>query len=155
MHVSLLREMALMTEKQHSNRETSKKDDRPKLVRILFIVAGTVFLALGTVGVFLPILPTTPFLLLAAACYYKGSKRLHNWLLNNKWFGDYIRNYREGKGITLKSKIFAVTLLWITISYSAIFAVNILLVQLILLIIAIVVSIHIITLPTLKSSVND
>jgi uncharacterized membrane protein YbaN (DUF454 family) len=84
-----------------------------------FIVVGTISLGLGAVGLFLPVLPTTPFLLLAAACYYKGSERMHRWLLNNKLFGSYIRNYREGRGIALKAKVITLCLLWITICYSA------------------------------------
>ncbi|MCW3977642.1 MAG: YbaN family protein [Candidatus Bathyarchaeota archaeon] len=115
----------------------------------LFVLAGTVSLGLGCIGIVLPVLPTTPFLLLSAACYYKGSERLHNWILNNRWFGNYIRNYQEGKGIPLKTKIFTLTLLWIVISYSTIFMLNILVVQMILVGIAIGVSIHIVTLPTL------
>lgn len=118
--------------------------------RGLFIAAGTIFLGLGGAGIFLPILPTTPFLLLSAACYYKGSERLHHWILNNRWFGSYIRNYREGKGIPLKTKLFTLSLLWIVITYSALFILDILAVQIILFIIAIGVSIHIITLPTIK-----
>ena len=63
--------------------------------KAIFVVSGTISLGLGAAGLFLPILPTTPFLLLSAACYYKGSERMHRWLLNNKLFGDYIRNYKE------------------------------------------------------------
>ena len=73
------------------------------LSRWLLIAAGTVFLALGVVGILLPLLPTTPFLLLAAACYAKSSKRFSNWLLNNRVFGKIIKDYREGWGIPLNS----------------------------------------------------
>ena len=118
----------------------------------IFVVAGTISLGLGAVGVFLPILPTTPFLLLSAACYYKGSERMHRWLLSNKLFGSYIRNYKEGKGISQMGKILTLFLLWITISYSAFFIVNNSIVQIVLFTIAIGVTVHIITLPTLKKS---
>jgi len=118
--------------------------------RCFFIAVGTIFLVLGAVGIFLPILPTTPFLLLSAACYYKGSERMHRWMLNNRWFGNYIRNYREGKGISLRAKAVTVSLLWAVIAYSALFMVNVIIVQIFLFIIAIGVSIHIITIPTFK-----
>ena len=118
----------------------------------IFVVAGTISLGLGAVGVFLPILPTTPFLLLSAACYYKGSERMHRWLLSNKLFGSYIRNYKEGKGISQMGKIFTLFLLWITICYSALFIVNNYIVQIVLFAIAIAVTIHIMTLPTFRKS---
>ena len=121
-----------------------------KFRRGAYTVVGTVFLVLGGLGIFLPILPTTPFLLLSVACYYKGSERLHRWILNNRWFGSYIRNYKEGKGIPLKTKIFTLSLLWIAIGYSALLVLRIRIVQIILLIVAIGVSIHLIMLPTLK-----
>lgn len=114
------------------------------------MVAGSLSLALGCIGIVLPILPTTPFLLLSAACYYKGSDRMHRWLLNNRWFGSYIRNYKEGKGLQLKAKVFTLALLWLAISYSALFIVNILVVQAVLFAIAVGVSLHIVTLPTFK-----
>ena len=72
-----------------------------KFFRFLLIIAGTIFLVFGIIGIFLPILPTTPFLLLAAACYARSSKRFYNWLMNNKWFGNYIKNYNEGRGVPL------------------------------------------------------
>ena len=118
----------------------------------IFVVAGTISLGLGAVGVFLPILPTTPFLLLSAACYYKGSERMHRWLLSNKLFGSYIRNYKEGKGISQMGKIFTLFLLWITICYSALFMVNNYIVQIVLFAIAIAVTIHIMTLLTFRKS---
>ena len=119
-------------------------------IRILLIIAGTFFVGLGIVGIFVPVLPTTPFLLLAAACYARSSQRFYGWLLNNKWFGSYIRSYLERKGIPLRVKVITVTLLWITIGCSVAFAVNILVVKLILVLIAIGVSIHILSVRTLK-----
>jgi hypothetical protein len=114
----------------------------------IFVVAGTISLGLGALGVFLPVLPTTPFLLLSAAFYYKGSERMHRWLLNNKLFGNYIKNYKEGRGITLKAKAITLFLLWITICYSAFFIVNMIALQIVMLVIAGGVTIHILTLPT-------
>ncbi len=122
------------------------------IVRWLWIIAGSISLALGIIGIFLPLLPTTPFLLLTAACYARGSERLHNWLLNNKLFGKYIRNYREGKGIPARSKVLALTLLWLTIGFSIFYVIPILIVQIILLAIATLVSIYIISLPTLRTT---
>src|SRR4030042_5188214 len=126
-----------------SNTDSTRKDDyRNKVKRSFYFVFGTVFLILGGVGVLLPILPTTPFLLLSAACYYKSSKRMHYWLLNNRWFGNYLRNYAEGKGISLKAKLFTISLLWTLIVYSVFFAINNIIVQLILLCIAIGVTVR-------------
>jgi uncharacterized membrane protein YbaN (DUF454 family) len=118
----------------------------------IFIVAGTISLGLGAVGVFLPILPTTPFLLLSAACYYKGSERMHRWLLSNKLFGSYIRNYKEGKGISQTAKILILFLLWITICFSAFYMVRYFPIQIVLFAIAIAVTIHVITLPTFRKA---
>jgi hypothetical protein len=131
--------------------EPLKKKQKHKIVRSLLIVAGTISLALGAIGIVVPLLPYTPFLLLAAACYLRGSDRMHSWLVNNKWFGSYIKNYQEGKGLSLKTKIIAVSYLWITIIISAFFVINILWVQIILLAIATGVSVHIIRLPTFKN----
>jgi uncharacterized membrane protein YbaN (DUF454 family) len=121
-----------------------------KIVRPFFFVAGTSSLFLGAIGIVLPVLPTTPFLLLALACYCRSSERMTQWMLNNKYFGKYICRYREGKGIPLKTKIIAITFLWITIGYSAIFVIPIWIVQLILFIIAVAVTLHLIKLPTYR-----
>ena len=131
---------------------TKETNTEQKIVRALFFVAGTVSLALGTIGIVLPILPTTPLLLLALACYCRSSKRMTKWVLTNKYFGSYIRRYKEGKGIPIKTKIATIATLWITISYSAFFIVNIWIVQLILFTIAIAVSIHILRVPTYRET---
>jgi uncharacterized membrane protein YbaN (DUF454 family) len=130
---------------------TAQKSGKQKIVRALLFVGGTLSLVLGAIGIVLPILPTTPFLLLAAACYLRSSERMHNWLLNNRWFGGYLRNYQEGRGIPQKTKVIAATVLWISIVYSAFFVLDdILWAQAILLLIAVGVTIHLIRLPTFK-----
>lgn len=108
-------------------------------------------MGLGTLGIFLPLLPTTPFLLLAAVCYARSSEAFYNWLLNNKWFGQYIKNWREGKGIPIKTKILSISLLVLTIGYSVIFVVPIFIGRFFLILIAVGVSVHILSLPTLKN----
>jgi len=132
-------------------RVPTSKSKKQRIVKALLLTAGTISLTLGAIGIFLPILPTTPFLLLAAACYLRSSERMHKWLLGNRWFGEYIRNYQEGRGIPLKTKVVAVIVLWVAIFYSAFFALDgFLIAQVILLLIAVGVSIHLIRLPTLK-----
>ena len=121
-----------------------------KPVQILLITTGTFFVGVGIVGIFMPILPTTPFFLISAALYARSSKRFYNWLINNKIFGRFIKNYREGKGIPLRLKLVTIILLWITIGCSAIFAIDILWVRIILVIIAVGVTIHIIRIKPVK-----
>ncbi len=118
--------------------------------KILLIIAGTLFLILGVVGIFIPLLPTTPFLLLAAACYARSSQSCYEWLLNNRWFGNYIRNYIEGRGVPLKVKRVTLILLWIVIGSSILFVIQSFYIRLILVGIAIGVSIHILRLRSLE-----
>lgn len=115
-----------------------------KYFRWILIFMGTFFVGLGILGIILPVLPTTPFLLLAATCYAKSSDKFYSWLLNNRWFGSYIKNYREGNGIPLKIKIISVSLLWFTILCSTIFVINNQYIRILLILIAIGVSIHLI-----------
>jgi len=122
-----------------------------KIVRFFLIIVGTLFLFLGVIGIILPLLPTTPFLLLAAACYAKSSKRFYRWLLNNRLFGKTIKNYYEGKGVSVKFKIFTISLLWITIGITIFLIINILWLKLLLFVIATGVTIHIIFIKS-KSS---
>jgi len=126
-----------------------------ELKKNILIVCGTVSVGLGTIGIFVPLLPTTVFYLLAAYCYARSSQKFYNWLLNNRWIGEYIRNYREGRGIPLKQKIFSISLLWLTIGYSAWFVVSLWWVRLILLGIAIGVTIHLVTIKTYKPNTEE
>jgi len=118
-------------------------------MRWLLIGAGTLFVGVAVLGIFLPLLPTTPFLLLAAACYARSSERFYQWLLNQKQLGGHIRNYREKKGIALHIKVLTLSLLWLTIGYSALVAVDILWMRVLLLLIAVAVTVHMLRFPTL------
>ncbi|HUS79105.1 MAG TPA: YbaN family protein [Patescibacteria group bacterium] len=118
--------------------------------KVFFVVCGTIFLAAGLVGVVVPVLPTTPFLLLAAACYLRGSKRLHRWIMENPYFGEYLRNYVEGRGISRRQKVYTILFLWFMILFSIVVVVEGLAVSALLLLIASAVSIHVWTLPSLK-----
>ena len=147
-----------MEEKRKTFAEACKEQGR-KFVRTLWFIAGTICVVLGAIGIVLPLLPTTPFLLAAAACYYKSSEKMHRWLLNNKWFGEYIRNYQEGKGLTKKTKITALTVLWVTIGFSTVFvlprllpAMLVLPLQLVMMAVAIAVSAYLLRLPTFKKT---
>jgi len=135
-------------ERSDGSGETNKIPNR--LIRWVLIIAGTLFVGLGILGIILPLLPTTPFLLLAAACYARSSEKFYNWLLNNKWFGNYIKNYQEGGGVPLKIKVLSLSLLWITIILSATFVVTILLIRIILILIAVCVTVHILSIQALK-----
>jgi len=117
------------------------------------VTVGTIAVGLGIVGVFVPLLPTTPFLLLAAACFVRSSERLYIWLIHHKWFGDYIRHYREHKAITLRAKIVTLVLLWGVIGYTAFGIVTAWWVRALLGIIAVGVAIHILHLKTLTREV--
>ncbi|KFI08596.1 YbaN family protein [Massilia sp. BSC265] len=81
-------------------------------MKLFYNVAGALAVLLGILGLFLPLLPTTPFLLLASWCFARGSDRLHRWLLSHRVFGEYLRNFEAGRGIPLKAKILATTMLW-------------------------------------------
>ena len=107
------------------------------LTKVLLIIAGTISLAIGIVGIVVPLLPTTPLLLLSAACYVRGSTKLYNWLLDSKHLGTYIRNYREKRAIPLRTKFGALCLLWVSIGYSALFVVSLWWVRMLLLLIAV------------------
>lgn len=117
-------------------------------LKVFFIFIGSLCVALGVVGMFLPVLPTTPFLLLAAFCYARSSERFYRWLLNNRWFGEYIKNYREGKGIPIQQKIFTLLLLWLTIGSTVLLAISQVWQRLFLFAIALGVTIHLLTIRT-------
>jgi uncharacterized protein len=121
--------------------------------RKLLIGAGTLSTGLGIIGIVIPVLPTTPFLLLAAACYMRSSERFYRWLINNRIFGAYVRNYVEGRGMPLRVKVFTVLLLWLTIGLSMAFATQNLVIRVVLICVAVGVSTHIALIR--KSKVED
>ena len=120
-------------------------------MRIFLIIVGSVSLVLGILGIFLPMLPTTPFLLLSAAAWVKASPSLYEWLINHRVFGEYIRNFREYRAIPLRVKIISVSLVWLTIGY-CIFAVvdEWWWAQALMALLAIAISWHILSFATLK-----
>jgi len=120
------------------------------LSRAFLIIIGTLSVGLGILGIFLPILPTTPFLLLAAACFIRSSDQLYQWLIHHRWFGTYIRNYREYKAIPKITKIITLSLLWLTMGYSIIFIIENLAIQILLFLIGIAVTVHILRMRTLS-----
>jgi len=111
--------------------------------RRFLIGAGTLSTGLGIIGVFVPILPTTPFLLLAAACYARSSERFYQWLMNNRIFGSYVRSYIEGRGMPVRIKLITIGLLWLTIGLSVAFVVQNMVVRIVLVCIATGVTVHI------------
>ena len=115
----------------------------------VMLAAGHVSTFLGVLGIFLPLLPTTPFLLLSAFLYARSSEKFHSWLVNHKHLGGFIRNYTEKKGIPLQAKITAIIMIWLTIGLSAVFFVPVLAVKILLLLIAAAVTAHILSFKTL------
>lgn len=97
---------------------------RSRLWRGLLLAAGVLSLALGVLGIFLPLLPTVPFLLLAAACFARSSERIHHWLINHVHLGPMIAGFLDGRGIPRKAKVRAITLVWLTIPPSALWLVS-------------------------------
>lgn len=119
-------------------------------MKLLFIILGSVSLLLGILGIFLPLLPTTPFLLLAATLYFRGAPRLYQWLINQKTLGTYIQNFREHQALTLKTKIISISLTWLTILYCILAILNHACLKALLLTIAIAVTWLILSYKTLK-----
>ena len=138
-----------MTQNEIANTEAPQNNppSRTILGRIMWIAAGTFFLMIGLIGIVIPLLPTTPFLLLAAACYLRGSRRMYNWLLENRIFGKYLKDYYEKKGVPMRVKIGSVIFLWCTIGLS-IMIIGDLIIGIVLVIVAAGVTLHIASLKT-------
>jgi uncharacterized membrane protein YbaN (DUF454 family) len=114
--------MNTVMEQQDYSAEVRKHDS--PAVRAVLVVAGTTCVGLGVLGLFLPVLPTTPFLLLAAACYARASERFYNWLLNNRTFGPTIREWRRYRSIPYRTKLTAILLMSLTLASSIVFFVR-------------------------------
>jgi len=123
--------------------------NRSSLRKWLLVSAGILCVGLATAGIFLPILPTTPFLMLAAACFVRSSDRFYRWLIGHRLFGRYIKYYREYRAITVQSKILTLALLWATIGYTAFAVVHSVPLRVLLFLIATGVTVHVLRLKTL------
>ena len=130
--------------------DSDDRSVRSKTLQLILIAAGIIFVALGVVGIFLPVMPTTVFLLLAAACFVRSSDRLHRWLRNHRVLGPYLLAVEGRSGMPRRAKITTLVVLWISILCSAFIFVDRLWLRLLLLAIACGVSIFIVSRPTMK-----
>ena len=87
-------------------------------IRILWLALGLLVTVIGLIGLIVPGLPTTPLMIVAAACFFRSSKRLFNWVLSNKYFGNYVKDFREGRGMPRKAKFIALGFIWLFVSIS-------------------------------------
>jgi uncharacterized membrane protein YbaN (DUF454 family) len=122
---------------------------RQKIRKYVFIGLGHLFLLLGLIGIVFPLLPATPFILLASACYARGSEHLHAAMLNNRWCGPALRDWKQSGAISAKAKTIAIATIAIGISYS-ITVVPLAIVKLLLMVVALSVSMFILTRPLPK-----
>ena len=121
----------------NKNIHTAKEASNP-IIKVLWIIAGSIFVVLGGLGVLLPGLPTTPFLILAAACYIRSSQRPYDWLIANETFGPYLKDYREGKGIPRRAKKIALSMMTIFVGYAVLFALDDLIVRIVVLVLGMI-----------------
>lgn len=125
------------------------------IMKSILIGVGTLSIVFGVIGLFLPIIPTTPFLLLAGACYMRSSEKHHKRLLENKWLGPYLKDYYEDKGIPLYAKIISISFLWVSLSVSMVFFAKTLWVRIILIGIGAGVTIFLLRQKTKKPEVLE
>ncbi len=116
-----------------SEEEVRLEIKKNRIVRALYMVGGSISLFLGVLGVFIPGLPTTPFILLSAALYAKSSEKLYNWLLANKYLGPRIKNYQRQKGVTLKGKYKIIALMWTMVLISSFLVIKIMIVRIVII----------------------
>ena len=123
---------------------------KDNLKKSLLVSVGTLALIIGAIGIFLPVLPTTPFLLLAAYCYARSSLKLYQVLLNNRVFGTFLKNYLEGKGMSMSYKALTLILLWLVMGATIVFAAHSTVLRITLAVVATGVTIHILSLKTIS-----
>lgn len=123
---------------------------RYSTIKVLLVIVGLISVGLGMIGIFVPLLPTTPFLLLASYCFIRSSARLHNWLMNHKIFGRYLKNYLLHHAVARSVKIGSISILWLSITTSLVI-INNLYVRIVLLIVLLGVTTHLARLKVIKT----
>jgi hypothetical protein len=123
-----------------------------QFAKYLYLISGFILVAIGVIGIFLPLLPTTIFLILASICFLKSSPKANDWLRNHKILGGYIDNYQNKTGLTRNAKIANIITLWTSILLSAFLLTNELYIRIILLTIAIGVTIHLLMIKTKQTN---
>lgn len=144
----------MLQDKMMISSQDKTKPINPAL-RWTLLTSGFLATSLGVLGIFLPVLPTVPFLLLALACFARSSERFYNWLLEHAHFGPIVQPYINGCGMSRVSKVKAITLLWASIILSAFFLIELVWVRILLLVIACAVTFYLLSLPTINSENNE
>lgn len=124
-----------------------------RVLKVLLIVLGWLSVVLGFIGIFLPVMPTTPFLLLAAACFVRTSPKFYGWLVGHPKLGKYLLYYLEGKGIPLKAKFYSIALMAMSMATTSYF-VPIMAVKVLLPLVGVLVALYIVRQPTLDLSLQ-
>ena len=119
--------------------------------KILYFIAGSLSIILGVIGIFVPLLPTVPFLLLASYCYAKSSGNFYLWLMTNRFFGKMIKDYKEGRGVPLWTKIASISFLWCVMGYSIIYHVESTTIKVVMILVGVAVTIHLMMLKSHRS----
>lgn len=118
--------------------------------RIVYILLGSLFLILGAVGIFIPLLPTTPFWLLTCWFYLRSSEKLYNRAMSNRYFGSYIKGFMVDKAIPVRSKVISISVMWLSAILTSVYLIEYLWVKILLMLISIGVTWHILSFPTKK-----
>ena len=124
------------------------------LLRWILICVGWISIVSGVIGLFLPLLPSVPFLLLAVFCFSRSSVRFHNWLVEHRHFGPMLRDYLKHGGIPLRAKIIAIGMIWISFPVSVAFLIENFWIKVLLIAIAAAVTLYLLALPTVTKVVK-
>jgi uncharacterized membrane protein YbaN (DUF454 family) len=125
------------------------------VVRWILVLLGWAFVALGAIGIFVPLLPTTPFLLLAAACFVRGSARVHRWLLSTRPFGPIIREWQARRTIPVRAKRCAQLLIVLSFGSSAAFFIDILWVRILVAALGLVALVLVSRIPVRREAITE
>ena len=93
------------------------------IIKYFWLMLGLLLSGIGLIGIVVPGLPTTPIMILAAACFFRSSERLYNWVIENKYYGHHVKNFREGRGMPKKAKFMAIVTMWVFVSISVFFGI--------------------------------